>query len=294
MPSQTELIHDLKHSREVSCCACSPDGLLVVSGSRDKTLKIWHVRTGALLMTLAGHSDRILAVCFTADGHIMSGSRDGTVRKWEAKTGVHVATLPVTAQLSKLQDCCFGPGGCPIVSVTDETGPRDLAGMGQVWDGKSGQHRFSLTTRLAAHLRDGIRPDHQNWIDLLSISPTGRLILTGSVDDYSTSIFPDNVVRTWCAVTGQHLATLQNCHGHFASLSCSISPDETMIVTTAADRTLRLWDTKTGKLQATLKGHCGAVTASKFSPNGKTILSASEGVNVPGISKTILHLKTTT
>ena len=37
------------HSREVTSCSFSPDGASVLSGSWDKTLKIWDAATGACL-----------------------------------------------------------------------------------------------------------------------------------------------------------------------------------------------------------------------------------------------------
>ena len=44
----------------------------------------------------------------------------------------------------------------------------------------------------------------------------------------------------------------------------------------AGDGTVRLWDAATGETRATLKGHEGAVCAVAFSPDGKTLASASD------------------
>ena len=42
------------HSDSVSSVAFSPDGTKVVSGSGDRTVKIWNVESGDVLHTLSG------------------------------------------------------------------------------------------------------------------------------------------------------------------------------------------------------------------------------------------------
>jgi WD40 repeat protein len=58
-------------------------------------------------------------------------------------------------------------------------------------------------------------------------------------------------------------------------LACAISPDGTWLLSTSSDRTLRIWDTATGKCRHTLTDHAHWVKACAISPNGKWLLSAS-------------------
>lgn len=52
-------IHTLTgHSAWVRTVAIRGDGQILISGSQDKTIKIWHGATGKLLYTLVGHAFR--------------------------------------------------------------------------------------------------------------------------------------------------------------------------------------------------------------------------------------------
>jgi WD40 repeat protein len=74
----------------------SPDGTRLVSGSHDRTVRLWDVRTGECLKVLQGHDNWVWSVAFSLDGHsIASASQDETIKLWDAKTGDCLKTLPV-------------------------------------------------------------------------------------------------------------------------------------------------------------------------------------------------------
>ena len=56
------------HSDYVNSVALSADGSKIVSGSYDKTVKIWSTETGQVLQTLSGEHGLmyILFVCFVS------------------------------------------------------------------------------------------------------------------------------------------------------------------------------------------------------------------------------------
>jgi len=62
----------------------SPDGKRIVSGSGDKTVKVWDAQTGQEMFTIKGHSEGVSSVSFSPDGkRIVSGSYDKTVKVWD-------------------------------------------------------------------------------------------------------------------------------------------------------------------------------------------------------------------
>jgi uncharacterized membrane protein YqiK len=70
----------------VGAVAFSSDGHCLVSGSADKTLRLWDVQTGQPLgEPLRGHGGSVLSVAFSPDGRcLVSGSQDETLRLWPA------------------------------------------------------------------------------------------------------------------------------------------------------------------------------------------------------------------
>ena len=55
----------------------------VVSGSWDRTLKVWNVNTGVCERTLEGHSSYVNCLVQLADGRVVSGSYDKTLKVWK-------------------------------------------------------------------------------------------------------------------------------------------------------------------------------------------------------------------
>jgi len=68
-------------------CFLSAGGKRIVSGSDDKTVKVWDADKGTKTLTLR-HLAGVSSVAFSADGkHMVSGSADGRVKVWDADKG---------------------------------------------------------------------------------------------------------------------------------------------------------------------------------------------------------------
>ena len=72
------------HTDTITSIAYAPDGNSVLSGSEDKTVRLWDEQTGKERARGVGHSRAVRAVAFSADGsYVVSGSDEGTVRLWK-------------------------------------------------------------------------------------------------------------------------------------------------------------------------------------------------------------------
>jgi WD40 repeat protein len=72
----------------------SPDGKYLVSGSSDRTARLWNVETGAELRRFAGHAGGLFSVGFSPDGRrVITGSIDGTALLWDVDIDDTVAAL---------------------------------------------------------------------------------------------------------------------------------------------------------------------------------------------------------
>ncbi|TFY51746.1 hypothetical protein EVG20_g10857 [Dentipellis fragilis] len=99
----------------VMSAAFSSDGKWIVSGSRDKTVRIWSVDSGTELQRMDGHTDSVASVAFSSDGKwIVSGSYDKTVRVWSADSGTKLKRMD--GHTDPVTSVAFSPDGKWIVS----------------------------------------------------------------------------------------------------------------------------------------------------------------------------------
>jgi hypothetical protein len=80
------------HNDWIQSIAVTPDGQRIITGSQDRTVRVWDAVTGRQLLVLQGHTRPVRSVAVTPDGQqIITGSADGTVKIWEAATPEQVA-----------------------------------------------------------------------------------------------------------------------------------------------------------------------------------------------------------
>ena len=103
------------HTDQVNSVAFSPDGNQIVSGSDDRSVRVWDAKTGEQLMELQGHINRVISVAFSPKGNqIVSGSWDERVWVWDAKTGEQLRELQ--GHTGNVNSVAFSPDGNKIVS----------------------------------------------------------------------------------------------------------------------------------------------------------------------------------
>ncbi len=71
------------HEKDINSLAVSPNDKLIISGSSDKTAKIWSSTDGTCLGVLRGHKRGVWCVGFsTHDQLVVTSSADATIKLW--------------------------------------------------------------------------------------------------------------------------------------------------------------------------------------------------------------------
>jgi WD40 repeat protein len=103
------------HAHIVRSLVMSADAKILVSGSRDQTIKVWNLETGELIRTLKGHRDEVCAIALSPDEQIIaSGSADKTIKLWHLRTGELLATF--TGHTHTVTAVAFTASGEMLVS----------------------------------------------------------------------------------------------------------------------------------------------------------------------------------
>jgi len=177
------------HIDEVEACAFSPDGELIASGSKDRTLRLWETTSGVERGIFRGHTNTVMACRFSHDGRLIaSASSDRTIRIYDTATGAE--KNPVRGHTDGVNDCCFSPDDGRILSAS---GDRTL----RLWDVDSGAEVLRLT-------------GHMDRVTACAFSPDGKRLLSAG----------DETPKLWDATTGMEVATLT---GHKKGITAWLS-----------------------------------------------------------------------
>ncbi|CCM02480.1 uncharacterized protein FIBRA_04580 [Fibroporia radiculosa] len=138
------------HIHWVRSVAISHDGQIIVSGSADKTIRVWDANTGRQLgLPLRGHTQSVRSAAISHDGQqIVSSSGDNTVRIWDVGSGRQVGS-PLEGHTAWVTSVAISPDEQRIVSGSDDMTIR------------GGSPPSSLI------------PDEEGWV----VGPKGQLLL---------------------------------------------------------------------------------------------------------------------
>ena len=284
------------HLGWVRSLALSANGKTIVSGSFDRTVKIWE--GGPKVDVLRGHKDWVCAVAFSPDDRLLaSGSRDGTVRIWDALSG---------QPLEKLEN--LGGSVLAVAFSPDKDNPKLAAGTWKnvgpvstgavkVWDLILDKNKNYQKAKEANPL-----PDHKGGVACLAFEKTGKRLASGRSDGaiilwdlekgkpetlkahqrgVRTLAFAasgklasgseDGTIRIWDTATGKQTGAPLDEHSGAVNSLALIDGDTSVLVSGGNDQTLKIW--KGGKALATLRGHANAVSTVLF--HDRTLLLAS-------------------
>jgi WD40 repeat protein len=235
----------LEHQKAVRTLAIDPGGSFLVSGSNDRTVKIWEINTGNLIKTGIGHTGSAIALAISPNGELFaSGSGDNTIKLWELKTGKLRFTL--RGHTGWVNALAFHPKGNMLVS--------------------GGADKTIALWNLETQELIGTFYGHTSTVRSLSISPQGNMLISGG---------NDNMIKIRNLLTGELLHTLTEHTGSVCSIA--ISPDGNLLASGSNDTTLRLWNVGTGKLLYTLADHSSGVTSVSISQNNMMASTSDDG-----------------
>jgi WD domain, G-beta repeat/Caspase domain len=140
--NQPRLVAQLGHSLSITSVAFSPDGCYVLTGSANKTARLWDIETGKEVRMFEGHEARITSVAFSPDGrYVLTGSGDNTARLWDRETGKEVRKFEGHA--AWITSVAFSPDGRYVLTGSWDSTTR-------LWDAATGRELASMIS-----FRDG-------------------------------------------------------------------------------------------------------------------------------------------
>ena len=105
------------HTGGVLCLDVSADGTRLVSGSRDRSIRIWDVAKGESLVTI-DFGTEVLSVAFSPDGtRVFAGGRGSAVRAYDAADGKPLAFADV--QRAYVSGLALSPDGTRVYTAGD-------------------------------------------------------------------------------------------------------------------------------------------------------------------------------
>jgi len=210
------------HGHFVSDVVMSSDGQFALSGSWDRTLRLWDLQTGQTTRQFISHTKDVLSVAFSADNRqIVSGSRDKSIKLWNTLAQCKY-TVTEDCHSDWVSTVRFSPSSTNPVIVS--------AGWDKV------VKVWNLTNCRLKTNHNG----HGGYINTVTVSPDGSLCASGGKDGNA---------MLWDLNEGKHLYTL---NGNDIINALAFSPNRYWLCA-AVGPVIKIWDLEDKKAIDELK-----------------------------------------
>ncbi|KAI9277314.1 WD40-repeat-containing domain protein [Phascolomyces articulosus] len=277
------------HTDSVTAVAFSVDGDYIASAGMDGKVRVWKAHTGDFCTSVEG-PDEVVWIDWHPKGNILlAGASDSTIWMWAMPSGKFMNIFnghaaPVTAGH-------FTADGKKIVSVAEDSSMI-------VWDPKSAAALYRLSGEDARFHTEPITSVATNKDSTLAITGSmdgkARLInitngqIVASLENHSESIettdfcdvltlaatgSTDGTISIWDVQTQRLRSTLSH---EDAVVKVKFVKNSPFLVSCSADKSVKMWDTRTGQVVKSWVGHSDTVLGFAVSDDGKTIVTGSD------------------
>ena len=261
---------DAPHEAHEECVyTIQYQGNYLVSGSRDKTLRIWNLSTSRLMrQPLKGHVGSVLCLQFDSrpeEDLIVSGSSDTNVILWQFSTGEMIKKIS-EAHSESVLNLRFDHRYL-VTCSKDKTikiwnrhqlrpGDPEYPKKGHAGGGQCPAYILNdpVTTEIPRWLRshESHLMELEPYMHLMTLSLHGAAVNAIQIyQDQLVSASGDRTLRVWDIHTGQSLSKIA---AHEKGIAC-VQYDGKRIVSGSSDNSIRIWDPASKTEVARLEGH---------------------------------------
>ena len=246
------------HELAVLAVAVSPDSNYVVTGSRDKSAKLWEIRTGREVRSFLGHEASVTCVAFSPDGKtLLTGSNDKTLRLWDILTGKETQAIAT-------------PDYIRCVAIDPHQKFFIYAGFSDSSDGDSAMIYDFKTKKII--MKIAVSPDMGNGSGVdIAISPDGKFVAIGE-DNRVANLYE---TRSWKLVN-----TFAFEEGFCGGCGTQVvfSPESKSVFVASNNGPLRKYDVTSFKLLKEYENNIKDLNALATSADGKRIARGTDMV----------------